>query len=289
MKNSLVGKARHKYHRELIERRVFGLRNGVPTLADVGSTTSKQIASALADIVAKAAEVDLLLSELSGQTLGKQFTDVTRDFLQECFEYMNNVRPGPWYYETEEGIAQFEQYRHLSEIARQAEQSLELRALLGADYIVKPDIVISRERLPDEAFGEGILNPNDNLAQATPLRAKNAGDGLSTRILHASVSCKWTMRSDRAQNTRTEALNLIRNRKGKVPMIVAVTAEPMPTRLASLALGTGDIDRVYHFALYELREAVSKSGKDDQREMLDELVQGNRLADISDLPFDLAI
>lgn len=31
---------------------------------------------------------------------------------------------------------------------------------------------------------------------------------------HASISAKFTMRSDRAQNSRTEALNLIRNRKG---------------------------------------------------------------------------
>ena len=42
-------------------------------------------------------------------------------------------------------------------------------------------------------------------------------------ILHASVSAKYTMRSDRAQNSRTEALNLIRNRKGHLPHIVVVT------------------------------------------------------------------
>lgn len=71
------------------------------------------------------------------------------------------------------------------------------------------------------------------------------------------------MRSDRAQNSRTEALNLIRNRKGHLPHIVVVTAEPMPNRLASLALGTGDIDCVYHFALYELIRAVKEVGSED--------------------------
>ncbi len=71
-------------------------------------------------------------------------------------------------------------------------------------------------------------------------------------ILHASVSAKWTMRSDRAQNSRTEALGLIRNRKGHLPHIVVVTGEPLPSRLASLALGTGDIDCMYHFALCQL-------------------------------------
>ena len=98
-----------------------------------------------------------------------------------------------------------------------------------------------------------------------------------------------TMRSDRAQNSRTEALNLIRNRKGHLPHIVDVTAEPMPNRLASLALGTGDIDCVYHFALYELIRAVKESGSEDAVETLETLVQCKRLKDISDLPLDLSV
>jgi hypothetical protein len=70
---------------------------------------------------------------------------------------------------------------------------------------------------------------------------------------------------------------------------VTVTAEPLPTRLASLALGTGDLDCVYHFALPELREAVEKTDSEDQLEMLLGMINGRRLRDISDLPFDLAI
>jgi hypothetical protein len=85
------------------------------------------------------------------------------------------------------------------------------------------------------------------------------------------------MRSDRAQNTRTEALNLIRNRKGKTPHIVAATMEPMPTRLAFIAMGTGDMDCVYHAALYELEEAAAESGNEDQAETLPTLVSGRRL------------
>ena len=97
------------------------------------------------------------------------------------------------------------------------------------------------------------------------------------------------MRSDRAQNSRTEALNLIRNRKGHLPHIVVVTAEPMPSRLASIALGTGDIDCAYHFALYELMRAVKEVGSEDAIEILETLVQGSRLKDISDLPLDLSV
>jgi hypothetical protein len=82
---------------------------------------------------------------------------------------------------------------------------------------------------------------------------------------------------------------LIRNRKGHLPHIVAITAEPWPARIAALALGTGDLDCVYHFALPELIEAVNESGSEDAVESLKIMVDGKRLRDVSDLPFDLAI
>ena len=129
------------------------------------------------------------------------------------------------------------------------------------------------------------IKPLHNVSKMADIRKVNGGKPL----LHASVSAKYTMRSDRAQNSRTEALNLIRNRKGHLPHIVVVTAEPMPNRLASLALGTGDIDCVYHFALYELLRAVKEVGSEDAIELLDTLVSGKRLKDISDLPLDLAV
>lgn len=68
-----------------------------------------------------------------------------------------------------------------------------------------------------------------------------------------------------------------------------VTAEPLPSRIASIALGTGDIDCVYHFALYELMAAVREADLEDAGEMLRIMVEGKRLRDISDLPLDLAV
>jgi len=72
---------------------------------------------------------------------------------------------------------------------------------------------------------------------------------------------------------------------------MVVTAEPSPSRIASLALGTGDIDCVYHVALYELLAAVSKCSSRSRGEakiLLDNMIEGKRLKDISDLPLDLA-
>src|SRR5205814_9457766 len=122
-------------------------------------------------------------------------------------------------------------------------------------YIIAPDIIVERRQVSDDEINRHrILGRDRRLPVFTPLRSEN--DAAPT--LHAIISCKWTIRSDRSQNSRTEALNLIRNRKGQTPHIAVVTGEPMPTRIASLALGTGDLDCVYHFALHELVKAVNE-------------------------------
>ena len=119
---------------------------------------------------------------------------------------------------------------------------------MGNDYMVAPDVVIYRDLVPDSEINSPVVIVDDTVSKMADIRQRNGG----LPILHASISAKWTMRSDRAQNSRTEALGLIRNRKGHLPHIVVVTGEPLPGRLASLALGTGDIDCMYHFALLSL-------------------------------------
>jgi hypothetical protein len=224
---------------------------------------------------------------VTGQTAGRLFEQVTRDFIRDAFGLLQHVRPGKWLFAVK-GIAEFEQYQHLATLQRLLRENPELRAALGGDYLVTPDIVVGRCPLSDAELNalETVVDEAEFACRLTPLRAANR----STEgwILHASISCKWTVRSDRAQDIRTEGLNLIRNRKGHTPHIAAVTAEPLPTRLASLALGTGDLDCVYHFALPELQAAVEEAGSLEQKDMLLGMIQGRRLRDISDLPLDLA-
>lgn len=179
----------------------------------------------------------------------------------------------------------FYQYSHLEYITELIKKDANIAASLGNSYVIAPDIVIYREPESDEYINDENYMVDDSVAKMAALRLKFN----KHYILHASISAKWTMRSDRAQNSRTEALGLIRNRKGHLPHIAVITGEPMPSRLASLALGTGDIDCMYHFALYELVEAVKAIGAEDAQEMLDILISGKRLKDISDLPLDLAI
>jgi hypothetical protein len=225
-------------------------------------------------------------NEVSGQTSGDLFEKLTQEYIGNSFNLLNHIRPGKWIYSTTHtDISNFDQYEHLGELEKIVQTNITLATIMGSEYIIKPDIIVAREPMTDEEINNSQQLIDSNIANYSPLRGKNS----KHPILHASISCKWTIRSDRSQNTRTEALNLIRNRKGNVPHIVSVTAEPLPTRIATLALGTGDLDCVYHFALVELIEAVKTADKPDQMDILMTMINGRRLRDISDLPLDLAI
>lgn len=278
-----ISSIRSNYH-EVICAKVLRVQNNIPNIADKSSVASKTIALSIIEQL----ECQKIVSgKITGQRAGSEFEHVTRNFLEDTFSRLHHLRPGNWTFSLPSNISQFEQYRHLAELKTALDTNPQLKSAIGMDYLITPDIVVARYPVPDGEINadSSILSEKHNLCQYTPLRQTNS----SVPLLHASVSCKWTIRSDRAQNIRAEALNLIRNRKGHTPRIVAVTAEPLPTRLASLALGTGDLDCVYHFALPELQHAVVDANNEDQQDMLDTLIGGNRLRDISDLPFDLAI
>ena len=271
---------RRSYHRQICNDVLRQNESGVPNNADGASAASVKIGRGIIDRLGFVVET----GRLPGQTAGRRFEDATKDFLRDAFELLAHLRPGEWEFSLGGNVRDYEQYLHLSDVLRMVEQHKELQIIFG-DYIVTPDIVICRKPVTDETINENdiLLGDDGETALHTPLRRANS----QVDILHASVSCKWTIRSDRSQNARTEGLNLVRNRKGKTPHIVVVVGEPLPGRIASLAFGTGDIDCVYHFALPELTEAAADS--DSNSDLLQTLVAGRRLRDISDLPFDLAI
>lgn len=226
----------------------------------------------------------------AGQTSGSRFEDACAEFVRNTFNKLGHLRPGTWDVHKvgsrdRLAIAKYEQYAHLIALDEAARSNPVLAAALGSDYTITPDIVVVREPESDQAINTPIPLVDSSVTKLASLRKENGGSPL----LHASISCKWTIRSDRAQNSRSEALNLIRNRKGRLPHIVVITAEPTPARLASIALGTGDIDCVYHFALYELQATLAQLGLQDAIDMLAIMVDGKRLKDISDLPLDLAV
>ena len=288
MGEALIQCARKRYHKRLTENCVLTISaDGVASNADSSNVPSKAIAKIIAERLGATVS-----GKMKGQTAGTLFEQITMQFVSETFPQLQHLRPGLWTVlnlgnQNAVKTWDFAQYEHLAYLSQIVSENRKLSTTLGNDYMVAPDVVVYRSLYEDEELNNGSLVVTDSICKMADLRKKNGGKP----VLHASISAKWTMRSDRAQNSRTEALNLIRNRKGHLPHIVVVTGEPLPSRLASVALGTGDLDCVYHFALYELLDAVKeygKQGREDIIETLESLVDGKRLKDISDLPLDLS-
>jgi hypothetical protein len=162
-------------------------------------------------------------------------------------------------------VSQFAQYTHLAELQRLFEDRPTLRSVLGQNYEISTDVMVS---LPD---------PND------PRRP---------RVLHAAVSSKLTIRSDRVQNIRYEFGMLVRNRKGRLPHLVVVTGEPLPSRLISIARGTGEIDALYHLLFDEIHQAMGEADlpgvSQRQRDNWYELVDQKRIRPYHELAAVLA-
>jgi hypothetical protein len=291
---SVLEKARQRFFRALSAKNLLTFdeyKVGKSTIraasnADYNNRASVSLSNAIAEKIVANKQA----KKLPGQTQGDLFEELVSGFLSETFPVLGHLRPGTWKVERvtardESTISTFDQFRHLADLARFCSQNRELASALGNDYAISPDVVVFRMPETDAKINQkGDFLGND-LAQRSPLRKAVS----SHPILLACISCKFTFRSDRAQNARSEALNLIRNRKGRTPHLVIVTAECLPSRLASVALGTGDIDCLYHIALPELIESTDKDEFPDAYEMLQTMVAGRRIRDLTDLPLDLAV
>jgi hypothetical protein len=249
-------------------------RPAAPNISDVDNQQSLAIAHDVFQSIGVEVEREVREGE-KGNSLGTPLEAAVREHLRERLpegtlrrleERLPNQAAGlldgahidsGWTVGSEK-IEIFEQYRHLADMAKLFSEQPSLRTLLGSDYQIKPDVTVGREL---------------------------AG----TRMLHAVVSCKWTMRSDRAQNVRQEFKQLIVARRGRVPHLVAVTAEPYPTRLLALTRGTGETDAVYHVAFEEMAAAVRTHGNKEQQNAWAEMCGQRRLKDFNHLVDDLTM
>ncbi len=179
-----------------------------------------------------------------------------------------------------EPLDHFYQYQHLEELRRlvRDDSTGELEIVLGGEYVVKPDVIVEWKNRP---WRDLVIQEKDLIVRES-----------SHRFLHASVSCKWTIRSDRVQNVRLEAANIIRKRRGRPPHFVCVTCEPFPLRLAAVAGGDGDLDCTYHLDLQNLWSAVADLAANDKAfvshlNKLEILIRARKLRPLIELPQDL--
>ncbi len=285
---ALLTQARLEFHAGLLTETLTVDSSGVPSNADRANTQSKLYAAHIARSLAS----ETIQQRAVGQTLGGNFERAVTAFIECTFPMLEMLRPGNWQVRNlgnsraTQHLASYEPYTHLAALGNAVAKNPELLTVLGNAYAICPDIVITRMPVLDSTINFRNFLVDQNAGLLSAIRSHNVE---APAILHAVISCKWTLRSDRAQNARSEALNLIRNRKGRTPHIAVVTGEPLPSRISSLALGTGDIDCVYHFALTELEAAVKAHGNSDNQELLSMMISGKRLKDIADLPLDLAV
>lgn len=232
---------------------LLGFAGTKPNTADGNSRQSVAIANEILDVLGITGRAP------GGQTAGSALEVGVLNTLAAELPKLDPSRD----WEVRQGgrISQFRQYSHLARIDELVKQSPTLRVELGLDYMISPDVTVG--------FARGV-------------------DG-EPPILHAAISCKFSIRSDRVQNIRHEAVGMIRHRRGRQPHIVTVTSEPLPSRLAAICRGTGEVDAVYHVCLPELLEAVERVGEQSQRDHLAEAVGQDRLFDLVDLGAHLTV
>jgi hypothetical protein len=216
----------------------------VPNFADVDNAESMRIGAGILDFLGVARGVASAVPKDPGGPLELAVRDHLADHLPRAHA------DRAWLVARGAIITQFDQYAHLSKVAELVRANPELRITVGMDYLIKPDVTV--------ALGE-----------------VKTGSGLPP--LHAAISCKWTIRSDRVQNIRHECLQMIRHRRGRQPHLVTVTAEPLPSRLASIARGTGEVDAVYHVAFDAVNASVTENANAEQQEAWREVVGQRRL------------
>lgn len=303
-----------------------GVTRTVPSIADSDNDFSIAIADELLAWLGSEGIVYTTSARTGANEIGSALVPAIKDFLEATLNGpMQRIRPVEWEFQEGGVISTTAQYRHLEVLRRlhrtsdrlnvdpkrrgpvsQAEadeERTETLVALSGEYQVRPDLLVLRPALDDAALNPTGAPPAfDPTARTGELAALRRLQGAGARrkaypLCHANVSLKWTFRSDRAQNVRTEALQMIRQRRGSMPHMVAVTGEPLPSRLESLARGTGELDALYHVALHPLVEGLERiaAGTGGFQEAAEKalpviyaLRDAGRIKDLTDLPFDLA-
>lgn len=192
-------KYRDHFHEQLLQTVLTVDADGIPSIADKGQKFSKLVSTLLIPKLGNSSEA----TKASGQHSGHAFESSCLEFIESCFNRLEHLRKGKWICEhvtsRKSGISKFEQYHHLHELKALAAHYSDLATALGNDYAIAPDIIISMEPYEDKEINLIDNLVDQQIAIRTPIRKSNN----QISLLLASISCKWTLRSDRAQNARS--------------------------------------------------------------------------------------
>ncbi len=121
---------RKKYHEEickhLLRIRKNSKKGDYPNNADGDSKISIKIAQ---EIVNRTCP-NVKYGNISGQTAGKLFEALTKNFIVEAFNQLYHLYPAKWNYYIEMPISEFEQYRDLAEVETELKKQKNLERFL---------------------------------------------------------------------------------------------------------------------------------------------------------------
>ncbi|WP_213281124.1 NgoMIV family type II restriction endonuclease [Cellulomonas hominis] len=110
--------------------------------------------------------------------------------------------------------------------------------------------------------------------------------------LAIGLSLKWSLRTDRAQDCRSQGAKMSALRRGRMPHFGVLTMEPRPYMLNLLGGGSGDVDCVYHLDLPALTAAVDTvyvgPRRTASRDLFHRLVEQRRVRDYDELVAEIA-
>lgn len=113
----------------------------------------------------------------------------------------------------------------------------------------------------------------------------------ATSVLEVALSLKWSLRTDRAQDCRSQGAKLAALRRGRMPHFGVVTMEPRPYYLNLVAGGSGDVDCAYVLDLPSLAQAVdlvyTTRPRLKGRDLFHRLVDQGRIRDYDDLVLEV--
>jgi hypothetical protein len=252
-----------------------GYRDGRPNTSDAGSDGSVKLGKLFFEAMGISTDA-ALPEEREGKKVGELMTLLlSADLKSALGEKAPHLIVDP-----EKAFSEFEQFTHLGavrelrgnlgqEVAQAVNELERYSARAGLDEEVLDKVVghLSKIReqidLADQRRRELLnLMGEESLLKLDVTVSRNlpnsADEATQRRHLVAGFSLKWTLRTDRAQDCRSQGAKMAALRRGRMPHFAAVTMEPRPSMLAILGRGSGDVDCVYHLHLPALCDAIDE-------------------------------
>lgn len=253
---------RREYHQAL-QRRLWSVTRGLPSNSDPGNQTSIAIGLALAEVTGAPKN----LPRLDSRSAQIEFERQTAQFTVAAFSHVAELAHADWSIEVASSDDDSGGHDYLREVRDAAVTDDRLARILFDDCTLSPSSFIARQVRWDGGGCPSLTRPAD-------VRASE---------LEAMLACKWTIPRDIGER----AVNLLRSSERLSVHRAIVTAEPLPSRLAAIAFGTGS-QCIYHVALHELQSVLGQGQWYDAMDTLEVLINERRIGDISALPIHVA-